>query len=117
MDALDAILKAGDLVAVLGREVSVHLLEISASGCLLESCSRLALGTTGSLVVTVDAGDYADDVRIIWCRELDGSSGGYRLGAEFIWTTTPGERSLRRIVNRLQTGAVRVEPSGSSGWM
>lgn len=117
MDALDAILKAGGLVAVLGREVTVRLLDISASGCLLESRSRLPLGTTGSLVVTVDASDYADDVRVIRCRELDGSNGGYRIGAEFLWTTTPGERSLRRIVNRFPTGAVRIEPSGSSGWM
>ena len=116
MDALDAILKAGDLVAVLGRDVTVRLLEISASGCLLESCSRLVLGTTGSLVVTVDARNYADDVRIIRCRELDGS-GGYRIGAQFLWTTAPGERSLRRMVNRLQTGAVRVEPSAPSARM
>jgi PilZ domain len=116
MDAIDAILKAGDLVAVLGREVTVRLIDISVSGCLVESSSRLALGTMGSLLVMFDSQEYLDDVRIIRCRELEGSGGGYQIGAEFLWTTPPGERSLRRIVNRL-TGAVRVEPSGSSGWM
>ena len=41
MDALDAILKANDLVAVLGREVPVRLVDISGSGCLLVSANRL----------------------------------------------------------------------------
>ena len=50
MDALDVILKANDLVAVLGREVSVRLLDISASGCLLESASRLTLGLIKQLI-------------------------------------------------------------------
>ena len=40
MDALDAILKSNDVVAVLGREINVRLVDISASGCLLESSSR-----------------------------------------------------------------------------
>ena len=54
MDALDAILSARDLVAVLGRQVPVRLVEISTSGCLLESSSRLEKGTTGSLRVTFE---------------------------------------------------------------
>ena len=45
MVPLDAILQASDLVAVLGREISVRLLDISASGCLLESGPGF---TTGS---------------------------------------------------------------------
>jgi c-di-GMP-binding flagellar brake protein YcgR len=112
MDALDAILKANDLVAVLGREVSVRLLDISASGCLLESASRLVLGTTGSLLVSFEAKDYVDDVRIMRCRECEGSNGAYQIGAEFLWTNTPHEHSLRRIVTRLQASAIK---SGSFG--
>ena len=51
MDALDAILQANDVVAVLGREISVRLVDISVSGCLLESANRIEKGTTGSLRV------------------------------------------------------------------
>ena len=112
MDALDVILKANDLVAVLGREVTVRLLDISASGCLLESASRLVLGTTGSLVVNFEGRDYADDVRIMRCREFEGSSGAYQIGAEFLWTNTPHDRSLRRVVTHLQVSAIK---SGSFG--
>jgi hypothetical protein len=112
MDALDAILKANDLVAVLGREVAVRLVDISASGCLLESGSRLVLGATGSLLVTFEGRDYIDDVRIMRCRHCEGAGSSYQIGAEFLWTNTPHERSLRRIVTRLQASAIK---SGSFG--
>jgi hypothetical protein len=112
MDALDVILKANDLVAVLGREVSVRLLDISASGCLLESASRLVLGSTGSLLVNFEGKEYVDDVRIMRCGRFEGSSGAYQIGAEFLWTSTPHDRSLRLVVTHLQASAIK---SGSFG--
>lgn len=108
MDALDAILKANDLVAVLGREVMVRLVDISGSGCLLESANRVEKGTTGSLRVVFEGLEYADDVRIMRCREYEGSGSLYHLGAEFLWTTSPQERSLRRVIGLLNGTAVKV---------
>ena len=113
MDAVDAILMAEDLVAVLGRDVPVGLVDISTSGCLLESRSRVLPGATGSLAVTCDGERYEDDVRVIRCRVLEGSSGAYQIGAEFLWTTVPHERSLRRIIPRLRASAVKVEAAAS----
>ncbi len=107
MDALDAILKANDVVAVLGREVAVRLLDISVSGCLLESSSCLAVGAMAALFVRFEGKEYADDVRVMRCRQSEGSSGIYRIGAEFLWTTTPDDGSLRRIVTRLQASAIK----------
>lgn len=111
MDALDAILKANDMVAVLGREVAVRLVDISVSGCLLESSSRLTVGATGALLVTFEGKDFIDDVRIMRCGQWEGSSDTYQIGAEFLWTNTPHDRSLRRIVTRLQASAVK-----GGGW-
>jgi c-di-GMP-binding flagellar brake protein YcgR len=108
MDALDEILSAGDLVAVLGRDVSVRLVDISASGCLLEAGNRLPVGATGSLRVIFEENDYVDDIRIMRCRECDGSSSWYHLGAEFLWTNAPHEHSLRRLVGRLQASAIKT---------
>ena len=108
MDALDAILRSNDLVAVLGREVPVRLIDISSSGCLLESGSRLEKGTTGSLRVVFEGLEYSDDVRIMRCRPSEGSSSLYYLGAEFLWTTSPSERSLRRVLATLQASAVKA---------
>lgn len=114
MGLLDVILQANDLVAVLGREVSVRLLDISASGCLLESASRVVLGATGSLIVTFDGQEYADDIRIMRCRQSNGGSGGYHVGAEFLWTKAPHERSLRRMVTQLQASAIKSGALGVS---
>ena len=104
-DALDAILRASDLVAVLGREISVRLRDISGAGCLLESNCRLAKGATGLLRVSFEDTEYMDDIRVMRCQESEGASGQYQLGAEFLWTTNPHERSLRRVISKLQ-GAV-----------
>ena len=106
-DALDALLGASDLVAVLGREVQVRLVDISNAGCLLESTARLEKGATGLLRVVFDNTEYMDDVRIMRCHESEGASGLYQLGAEFLWTTSPHERSLRRVISKLQGATVR----------
>ena len=109
MDAIDAVLKTSDLVAVLGRQVTVQVVNISASGCLLESGNRLAPGATGSLVVRFEGRDYADDVRIMRCQQCEGASGTYLIGAEFVWTNPPHDGSLRRIVTQLQSSAIKAE--------
>jgi hypothetical protein len=107
MDALDAILRADDLVAVLGREVAVRLLEISASGCLLECNNRLDVGRHGSLRVVFEGKEYSDDVRIMRCREVSGSSALYHAGAEFVWTAPPQVGSLRLILPKLQLALLK----------
>jgi hypothetical protein len=107
-DALDAILGASDLVAVLGREISVRLRDISSAGCLLESNCRLEKGATGLLRVSFEDTEYMDDIRVMRCRESEGASGQYQLGAEFLWTTNPHERSLRRIISKLQGSVVKA---------
>jgi len=111
MDALDAILQANDVVAVLAREVAVRLVDISVSGCLFESSRLLVVGAMGTLLVRFEGKEFVDDVRVIRCRQSEGSSGIYYIGAEFLWTNAPHEGSLRRIVTRLQTTAIK-----SGGW-
>ena len=106
-DALDALLGAGDLVAVLGRAVPVRLVDISNAGCLLESTCRLETGATGHLRVRFEDAEYMDDVRVMRCQESEGSSGLFHLGAEFLWTTSPHEWSLRRVIAKLQGPALR----------
>lgn len=110
MNALDAILRADDCMAVLTRDVSVRLIDISGSGCLLESDSRLREGLTGTLRVQIETAEYLDDVRIVRCASAEGA---FRIGAEFLWTTSPGERSLRRVLNRLQTRVLGPALNGS----
>jgi hypothetical protein len=104
VEVLDAILSAPDVVAVLGRDVSVQLVNISGSGCLLQSETRLAEGTSGTLRLSYDGVDYVDDVRIMRCQAPNVGDNWFRLGAQFLWTTHPGERSLRRVIAALHPG-------------
>ena len=117
MKALDAILRAPDVVAVLGRDVTVRLMDISNSGCMVQSETRIAEGTTGTLRLSYEGVDYVDDVRIVRCQAPNVGDSWFRLGAQFLWTTHPGERSLRRVIAGLQPGAVqkiRFEPRRES---
>lgn len=106
VDAIDAILAANDLVSVLSRNVSVRLLDFSESGCLLESASRLEAGTTGTVRIVYGGVEYGDDVRVMRCQAL-GSSGLHHVGVEFLWTSRPPDRSLRRLVVTLPASAVK----------
>jgi c-di-GMP-binding flagellar brake protein YcgR len=114
METLDAILSARDVVAVLRRDLPVRLLDISASGCLLQSETRLAEGTTGTLRLLFDAVEYVDDVRIMRCQAPNSGDSWFRLGAEFLWTSNPDERSLRRVVAGLQPEALKAAQLGAS---
>jgi hypothetical protein len=107
VELIDAILRAHDVVAVLGRDVGVRLVDISSSGCLIQSETRLAEGTIGTLRLSVDGVDYTDDVRIVRCQAPTVGDSWFRLGAQFLWTTHPGERSLRRMLAGLQTSTAR----------
>ncbi len=106
MEALDAILRADDVLAVLGRDVSVRVVDVSSSGCLLQSEVQLVAGTTGSLRVTYDGAEYVDDVRVIRCHHPANGNGWFGVGAQFLWTSRPDERSVRRLVASLQPSAL-----------
>ena len=106
MDAINELTTGADVVAVLGRTVTVRLLNISSSGCLLECDSAVAAGTTGCLTLLFEGRKYVEDIRITRCSEHPGSS-GHRLGAEFLWLTRPPPDSLRRLIARLRPGAAK----------
>ena len=100
--SFDDVLGADDLIGVLTRELRVRLVNISGSGCLVESGSRLEPGMAGALRVIVSGDVYSDDVRVARVQQRPGSGGAWLIGAEFLWTSPPGPNSLRRVVNRLR---------------
>ena len=105
VEALDAILQTADVVAVLGRSVPVQLIDVSNSGCLVQSTSGLLEGTIGSLRVSYGHEEYVDDVRVMRCQAPANGDGWFRIGAQFLWTSQPHARSLRRLVAGLQSAA------------
>ena len=90
--------------AVLIRDIPVCLLNVSLSGCLLESRTRLQTPVAGQLRVIVNGEPRVDDIRLSRCVFVEGSGVVYRAGAEFLWTDLPGEQSVRRAVGLLEDG-------------
>ena len=83
------------VIAVLGRDVVVRLLEISRSGCLLESSHAMPEGTIAALSIEIDGREYMDEVRVSRSQLLAGVGERYAVGVEFLWLRLPREQSLR----------------------
>jgi hypothetical protein len=122
MSYVKALLSSRAALGVLARDMTVRLLEVSRSGCLLESSSQVAIGTLGALSVDVDGIEYVDQVRVVRCQPLAGAGNTHRLGAEFLSMHPPGDRSLRRYaaglapeMSRVDQSSTRPDRSGESG--
>lgn len=86
--------------AVLTRELRVHLLNASVSGCLVESNLRIAVGTVGTIRVEFDGQEYEDEVQVLRCQEIAGAGSVFHVGMQFLWTAPPHERSIRHALAR-----------------
>jgi hypothetical protein len=107
------LLTGRSVIAVLGRDVVVRLLEISRSGCLLESSHAMPSGTIAALAVEIDGREYTDDVRVSRSQLLAGAGGRYQVGVEFLWLQLPQERSLRSYAATLLSDSKRQTISGA----
>lgn len=83
------------VIALLAQEVSVELIEISRSGCLLESASRIPPGTLATLSVEIAGAAYSDDVRVARCLAVPGRGDRHHVGTEFLALHRPVKQSLR----------------------
>ena len=90
-----------ELVGVLTREIPTRLVEISRSGCLLESGHRIEEGTVGALRLEVEGQTYLEDVRATRCVAIAGSGSSYLVGVEFLQTARPDGSSIRRAMSSM----------------
>lgn len=88
-------------VGVLVREVPVRVVNISRSGCLLESPTWIETGTGGELKVQVGRTMYSDAIRIARRMLVEGSGAVYRVGVELLGVRPLSERSLRTAIRRV----------------
>jgi hypothetical protein len=97
--ALADVLASDDLIGIVARDTSVRVANISVCGCLLESAHRFERGTTGLLEVVVGDEVFADAARVARVQAVFGATAAWHIGLEFLWTSHPGSRSLRRMVS------------------
>ena len=92
---------------VVVRRVAVRVVDLSASGCLLETRVRLSEGAVGTLHLTVDGRRYRETVRISRVAPTAGRSGAHRAGAQFL-TLGSSRRALRHLASNPRTDALEV---------
>jgi hypothetical protein len=98
-------LRGAPLIAVLGRDVTVRLLQISRSGCLLESADVLPIGVVAALSVEIEGRRYSDEVRVLRSQRVAGGGERHMVGVEFLWLRLPGKESLRSYAAALSTSS------------
>jgi PilZ domain-containing protein len=84
--------------AVLMREHLMQVVDISRSGCLIESRQRMQVGTVGRLRLRFGGEECHDDVEVVRCEAV--REGLYQVGLRFLWTTPPLAGTIRDAVAR-----------------
>jgi hypothetical protein len=96
---------------VLARYVPTRLVEVSRSGCLLESGRRIEEGTVGALQLEVRGQVYSEDVRATRCVAIAGSGSSYLVGVEFLGTERADGTSIRRAMSNALKDLTSGRPS------
>jgi len=98
-----------DELGALTSELRVRVLNGSATGCLVESCRALTVGTVAGLRVNLRGREYDDQVQVTRCQSIAGAGNIFHIAMEFLSTTPPYAGSLRYAFHR--------ELSQLGGWL
>jgi hypothetical protein len=98
-DSQDRLAPDTGQLGVLARDFQARLVNCSPSGCLLETNARVEVGTIGTLRVNVDGREFADDVQVVRCQPIEGSS-LFQVGAKFLLTAAAGDKGLRLMMGQ-----------------
>lgn len=88
---------AAGRIGVLARDFQARLVNCSPSGCLLETTARVEAGTIGTLRITIDGREFADDIQVVRCQPIEGAS-LYQVGAKFLLTSNAGDKGTLRLM-------------------
>jgi PilZ domain len=84
--------------ATLTWDLYARVIDVSASGCLVETRCRLEVGTIGQLRVRLGGVECEDDVEVMRCDAVDGPVASYQVGVRLLWTTPRQPGSIRHAV-------------------
>ena len=86
--------------AVLMREHLMRIVDVSRSGCLIESRQRVEVGTVGRLRLRLGDQECSDDIEVVRCDAVGLAQGTYHIGVRFLWTTPRNVGTIREAVTR-----------------
>jgi len=85
-------------LGVVTRELNVRIVNVSVSGCLIETQRRIEVGTVGALRLQVGNEAFSDTVQVVRCQPIAGAGSMYHVGMKFLSTTPRSARSIRQAV-------------------
>lgn len=88
-------------LATLVAQVPLLVLDVSHSGCLLETQHPMELGRIGTIRLALNGAWYIEDVRVTRSVAVTGRGSTYHVGVEFLRTRRPADQSLRHAVGHL----------------
>lgn len=90
-----------DTHAVLMREVGIRVINVSTSGCLIESHGWIEVGTIGTLTVKLGTEECSDDIEVVRCEAAArGAETVYLVGVRLLRRSPRHTRSIRQAVAR-----------------
>ena len=87
-------------LGVLAHDFQTRIVNCSPTGCLLETCSPIEVGTVGRLQFLIDGRECSDDVQVVRCQSIEGAGPLFQIGVRFLWTIAPGKDSLRYALSK-----------------
>jgi len=84
---------------VLTREIDLRVVNISASGCLIETARRMGVGMVGNMRLQFAGDEYDDDFQVVRCQPIAGAGSMYHVAMKFLWTSPRHPRSIRHAVS------------------
>ena len=92
-----------DRQVVVTREIGVRVLDMSATGCLVESRRPMEVGTIGTLRVRLGSEECYDDIEVVRCEAVEVSPTIYHVGVRLLRTKPRQPGSIRHAVARRAT--------------
>ena len=87
-------------LGALTSELSVRVLNGSATGCLVESTRALKVGAVAGIRVNLRGREYGDEVQVTRCQSIAGAGNIFHIAMEFLSTTPPYAGTLRYAIHR-----------------
>jgi len=84
--------------ATLMRELRARVIDISQSGCLIQTRRRLDVGMVGTLQLQLGTGEFRDDFEVVRCQAVARERSLYHVAVRFLWTTPRHICSIRYAV-------------------
>jgi PilZ domain-containing protein len=97
-------------LANLVAQLPLLVLDVSHSGCLLETQQPVEAGRVGTLRLALNGGWYVEDIRVTRCQAVSGRGSTYHIGVEFLRTRRLPDQSLRHAVGQMIGGAAKPDP-------